>query len=70
LTIVLLILESEKFFGEKPIKWVVGHDSVDIGGPYASCQNFTWVEFIFENDMSDKLNELTKKYPDEEIEKN
>jgi len=64
---ILEDLNPEEFFGEKPIKWELGTDSVDVGGPYGADQDFTWVKFTFKNDMTIRLNELKDKYSEYDL---
>ncbi len=60
-------IDPEEIFGEKPIKWEIGTDSVDVGGNYGQDQDFTWVKFAFKNDMTIRLNELKDKYSEYDL---
>lgn len=59
----LLDLNPEKYFGERPVKWESGWDSADTG---FMEQYFSWAEFIFKSDVSERLNALPEKFPDNE----
>jgi hypothetical protein len=59
----LLNLDPEKFFGEKPIKWETGWDSADTG---FMDQYYSWVKFVFKSDVSERLNTLPEKFPNNE----
>ena len=59
----LLDLNPEEYFGEIPVKWETGWDSADAG---LMEQYYSWAEFVFKSDVSELLNALPDKFPDNE----
>ena len=62
---VLLEIDPEEYFGEPPLKWETGWDSADIGDMTPE-QYYSWAEFVFKNDVSEKLYKLPEVFPDNE----
>ena len=57
----LLDLNPVEYFGEIPLKWETGWDSVDTGDMTPE-QYYSWVEFVFKNDVSKMLHKLSETF--------